>query len=126
MTVDDAMPRDGKRVCRDHPGEPDAERKVRVVPAQKRGNSFSRAGYDDIEVERRGANDLVQVQIAFAVVANGEECCELVSLGAKQLRQPFDGWRHLGDQDDSQPRSKWRIRSQSVTTLSKSACSVCA
>ena len=34
------------------------------------------------------------------------------------------GGRDLGDEDDSHPRSKSLMRSQSVTTLSKSACSV--
>ena len=126
MPVDDAVPRSRERVRRDLPREPDAEGEIRIEVPQQRRDPVARRRHDDVDVRRSGLDELVQLGVTLRVPPDAEERDGLVAMRTQQRREALDGRPHLRDEDDSHPRSKSRMRSQSVTTLSKSACSVCA
>ena len=127
MAVDDPVPRNRERVGRDLPRKPDAEREIGLEVAQQRRDPVSRAGHDD--VEPRAARR----ERARPAPCSARASCRTHSSAtgswpsARSIAdEALDRGRDLGDEDDSHPRSKSRMRSQSVTTLSNSACSVCA
>ena len=126
VPVDDAVPRSRERVRRDLPREPDAERDVRLEVPQERSDATARRRHDDVELRRSRLDELIELRVALRIAPNAEQRDRLVPLRPQHRRETLDRRRDLRDEDDSHPRSNSRIRSQSVTTLSNSACSVCA
>ena len=126
VPVDDAVARSRKSIRRNLPREPDAQSNVRVEVTQQRRDTAARRGHNDVDLRRRRPNEIVQLRVARRVVPDTQERNRLVPRRSQYRREAFHSRRNLGDEDDSHPRSKSRMRSQFVTTLSKSACSVCA
>ncbi len=81
-------------------------------------------GHDDVELGWRRLHELRKLGVALGITSNAEQGDRIVALRSEHRRQALDRGRHLRDEDDPHPRSKSRTRSQSVTTLSNSACSV--
>ncbi len=124
MPVDDAVAWNREGVGRDLPRKPEAECEIGVEVPKQRRDPVPRAGHDDVGLGRRGPDELAELRVALRVVPNAQQRDGLVALGAQHRGEALHGGRDLGDEDDSHPRSKSRMRSQSVTTLSNRACSV--
>ena len=109
------------------PGKAHADEDVGLVASEQRRDTLAPGRDDDVELGRRVPEERVErVPVAPGMLARAQERDGLVPCRREERREPLHCLGHLRDEDDSQPRSNSRMRSQSVTTLSKSACSVCA
>ena len=84
-------------------------------------------GEDDVQVARSLPDEHVErASVAVGVLTGAEERNGLVPELAQVLAEYRRGLRDLRDRGRPSSALELRLRSQSVTTLSKSACSVWA
>jgi hypothetical protein len=108
VPVDDAVPRHRQRVRWDLPRKPDAERDVGLEQPQERRDPIPRGGHDDVELRRRGGQQVAQLRVALGVAAHAEQSHGLMATGAEELRQPLDRRADLRDENDAQRASRAR------------------
>ena len=118
MPVHRAELGNGQRICRNLPREPEAEDHVRLVAAEERRDSGPLGGDHDVELGWSLAQKLFELAVPLGHCAGGEERDRLVPARAEHSVEAVDSREDPRYQDDSHPRSKYRVRSQSVTTLS--------